>query len=101
VNLSSLRSFHKEATCPSADKLVIYSSEELSYDEMEHVRSHLYSCDFCSAELLLLARHPPNDEEIVTPGMPGHLRLLAKALLTGRRATAEAFTEMAAYEISA
>jgi len=101
MNLSGLRSFRKEATCPSANKLVTYSSEDLSSNEMEHVRRHLYSCDFCSAELLLLTRHPPKGEEIVTPVMPGHLRLLAKALLTGRLATAEAFTEMAAYEISA
>lgn len=101
MNLSSLRSFHKEASCPSANELLTYSCEKLSRNEMRQVRGHLCRCDFCSAELFLLTQHPPTSEEIVTPVMPGHLRLLAKALLTGRRPTTDVFTELAPYEISA
>ena len=101
MNLSSLRAFHKEASCPSANELVTYSCEEMSPEEREQVLAHLCRCDFCRAELVLLTRHPPQSEEIVLPIMPGHLRLLAQALLTGRRPTTNVFPEVAAYEISA
>jgi hypothetical protein len=101
MNISSSRPFRKEAACPAANELLTYSCEDLSPNEMGQVRRHLCSCDFCSAELLLLTRHPPKAEDLVTPVMPGHLRLLAKALLTDRRPRAEAFAEVAAYEISA
>ncbi len=46
-------------------------------------------------------RYPPTSEETLPPAMPSHLRLLARALLTGRGPTREVGTEMAAYEISA
>ena len=101
MSLSSLRSFNKGLSCPSATKLVTYSCEDLSSKEMERVRIHLNRCDFCSAELSFLKRHPPITEEVLTPVMPNHLRLLAKALLTGRGPARQVGTEMAAYEISA
>ena len=101
MSLSSLKSFNKELTCPSANQLVTYSCEGLSSKEMERVRGHLIRCDFCSAELHLLKRHPPVTEEVLVPAMPNHLRLLAEALLSGRRSGRAVGTEMAAYEISA
>ena len=101
MSLSSLKSFSKGLTCPSANRLVTYSCEGLSSTEMERVRGHLVRCDFCSAELSLLMRHPPMTDEVLTPAMPSHLRLLAKALLTGRGSKREVGIEMAAYEISA
>src|SRR6187549_2660267 len=98
MSLSSLRSFKKGLYCPSATKLVTYSCNDLSSKEMEHVRVHLLRCDFCSAELSLLTRHPPVSEEVLTPVMPNHLRLLAKALLTCRGSRRPVGAEMAAYE---
>ena len=97
MNLSGIRQFCKKATCPPANYLVQYLFEGLSPGKIERVERHLCSCDFCGAELQLLARHHVNVEEgeYVTPVMPEHLRLLAKALLTDRLATAETFVELA------
>jgi|SRR5688572_29462579 len=100
MSLSSLKPFNKGLSCPSATKLVTYSSEDLSSIEMERVGAHLYRCDFCSAELFLLKRHPPMSEEVLTPVIPNHLRLLAEALLTAGGSTRHVGTEMAAYEIN-
>lgn len=100
-SLASLKSFNKELSCPSATKLVTFSCGDLSSTEMELVRSHLQRCDFCSAELHLLKRHPSMSEEVLIPAMPNHLRLLAEGLLIGRRSMRAVGTEMAAYEIGA
>jgi hypothetical protein len=81
--------------------LLIYSTDELSSTEKSSVRNHLDSCDFCSAELVLLIRHPPKPEVIKTPVMPGHLLLLAKALLTQHSPLADILAEASAFEITA
>lgn len=97
MNLSGLRQFCKKATCPPATYLVQYLSEGLSPARVKRIERHLCSCDFCGAELQLLARYPLTLEEgdYVTPVMPEHLRLLAKALLTDRLPIAEPFVELA------
>ncbi len=97
MNLSGLRQFCKKPTCPPATYLVQYLSEGLSPTRIKRVERHLSSCDFCGAELQLLARHAPTlkEEEYVTPVIPEHLRLLAKALLTDRLPIAEPFVELA------
>lgn len=100
MNLSGTVSFRKKATCPSANNLVQHLSEERHSKEGERIERHLGSCDFCYAEVHLLARHPAKAEEIVTPIVPEHLRLLAEALLTGRLSTTETLAEPA-HEISA
>lgn len=97
MNLSGLRQFCKKASCPSANYLVQYLSEALPPKRVKRIERHLCSCDFCGAELQLLAKHPLNIEEVkyVTPVMPEHLSLLAKALLTDRLPIAEPFVELA------
>jgi hypothetical protein len=97
MNLSGLRLFCKKATCPPTTYLIQYLSEELFPTRLKRLERHLSSCDFCGAELQLLAKHPLNsqEEKYVTPVMPEHLRLLAKALLTDRLSSAEPFVELA------
>lgn len=97
MNLSGLRQFCKKATCPPATYLIQYLSEGLSPTRVKRIERHLCSCDFCGAELQLLARHPLSvqEEAYVTPVMPEHLRLLAKALLTDRLPIAEPIVELA------
>ncbi len=97
MNFSVLRQFCKKATCPPATYLIQYLSEGLSPLRIKRIERHLCSCDFCGAELQLLARHPPilEEGEYVTPAMPKHLRLLAKALLSDRIPIAEPFVELA------
>lgn len=97
MNLSGLRQFCKKAACPPATYLVQYLSEGLPPAKVKRIERHLCSCDFCGAELQLLAKTPLNQEEgeYVTPLMPEHLSLLAKALLTDRLPIAEPFFELA------
>ncbi len=96
MNVSGLRQFCKKATCPPATYLVQYLSKEPSPKRNQRIERHLSSCDFCGAELQLLAKHPVivDEGEYVTPEMPEHLRLLARALLTPRFAIAEPSVEL-------
>ena len=96
MNVSGLRPFCKKATCPPATYLVQYLSAQLSPDRIKRIELHLCSCDFCGAELQLLAKHSVTADEggCVTPVMPAHLRLLAQALLSNRPAIAEPAVEL-------
>ena len=81
MRTSSITVFCKQATCPSAETLVSYHSLDLVLAEAAQVTEHLTSCEFCSAELKLLADHNPLDEEYLGAEIPAHLRSLAEALL--------------------
>ena len=45
------------------------------------VKQHLESCEFCSAELPLLAHHRPERATANTPEIPTNLRILAESIL--------------------
>jgi len=46
------------------------------------VRQHLADCEFCSAELPLLAHHDPRHPRVLKPPeMPINLRILAESIL--------------------
>jgi hypothetical protein len=47
----------------------------------EVVREHLLGCEFCCAELPLLAHHKPGRQSKKTPEMPINLRILAESIL--------------------
>ena len=73
--------FKKTASCPSSYILLSYRVHELSPEIRMLVAIHLGSCDFCSAEVSLLAHHkPPCRGECKPPEIPINLRLLAEAL---------------------
>ena len=60
---------------------------------MVRVASHLDECDFCGAELQLLTRHAPAEqEEYQLSDMPPHLRWLAESLLSANLFNLEALT---------
>ena len=81
-------SFRKTASCPSSKTLVSYRAEKLSAEFSALVRCHLTECDFCTAELGLLAHHTRRERgEDRAPEIPMNLRILAESLLgKGRRA---------------
>jgi hypothetical protein len=82
MNSSRVTSFRKTATCPSSLILLSYRRRSLSPEITTLVRLHLGQCDFCCAELPLLAHHkPPGKGEVWPPEMPINLRILAEALL--------------------
>jgi hypothetical protein len=86
-------SFRKTADCPSSSTLLLYRAEKLSPEVVLLVRYHLEACDFCTAEIPLLAhyrqkhngRHKP-------PEIPMNLRILAESIL-GRNTKAGIMSE--------
>lgn len=82
MKVSSADSFTKTIACPSSNILLSYHSRALSPEIMALVRYHLSACDFCSAEIPLLAHyHKPVKGECKAPEIPINLRILAESLL--------------------
>lgn len=73
--------FRKTATCPASATLLSYRCGNLPADVAEGVGDHLEVCDFCSAELPLLAHHTPATAVSGPPDIPKDLRILAEAIL--------------------
>lgn len=74
--------FRKTAACPSSKTLLYFRTEKLSLEISTLVRYHLNICDFCRAEVMLLAHHQrssKNDDK--TPEIPMNLRILAESIL--------------------
>jgi len=74
--------FRKTNACPSSRTLLSFRSESRSSEISVLVRYHLTTCEFCNAELRLLAHHslsPKN--EVKPPEIPMNLRILAEAIL--------------------
>ena len=73
--------FCKTVGCPASSTLLSYRSEKLSAEIAALVRSHLNECEFCNAELPLLAHHKSAGRAPRTPEMPASLRILAESIL--------------------
>ncbi len=96
MRTNNLTSFCKQASCPSAETLLSYSAHRLLSGRTARVAKHLAGCDFCCAELQLLAEFPQVDEgETQTAEIPLPLRRLAEEILAGSLLTAETFAGMA------
>jgi hypothetical protein len=72
--------FRKTATCPASATLLSFWRNALSAKAGRQVKEHLEHCDFCSAELPLLAHHAPLRAP-KAPEMPINLRILAESIL--------------------
>ena len=74
--------FSKTAACPSSKTLLKFQTEKLSTEVSVLVRYHLSECDFCRAELRLLAHHKQaRAGEVKAPEIPMNLRILAESIL--------------------
>lgn len=73
--------FRKTAACPASATLVSYRCGNLPEEVADGVREHLEVCDFCGAELPLLAHHTPATAVNGPPEMPMDLRILAESIL--------------------
>jgi hypothetical protein len=58
-----------------------YRAEKLSRKLAATVKRHLGVCEFCNAELPLLAHHKPERRGGRTPEIPMNLRILAESIL--------------------
>lgn len=86
MNASSLISFAKTVACPSSSVLLSFRSQTLSPEIMSLIRHHLKGCEFCGAEIPLLAHYrSPLKGECKPPDIPINLRILAESLL-GKKA---------------
>jgi len=73
--------FLKTAACPASSTLLSYRTEKLSPEIAKLVRKHLGGCEFCNAELRLLAHHKPIRGTPQPPEIPTNLRILAESIL--------------------
>ena len=87
MKVSSVNSFTKTIACPSSNILLSFHFQTLSPEIMTLVRHHLAACDFCCAEMPLLAHYQrPLKGECKPPDIPINLRILAESLLGKSRA---------------
>lgn len=74
--------FLKTAACPASATLLSFQAKTLSVEAETLVTRHLRACDFCNAELTLLAHHQPALSIHKTPEIPMNLRILAESILS-------------------
>jgi hypothetical protein len=74
--------FRKTAACPASATLLSFRANSLSAEAAGLVNDHLKVCDFCSAELPLLAHHQPLSGAYSVPQIPDGLRILAESILS-------------------
>ena len=73
--------FLKTAACPASATLLSFRHKTLSVEGETLVTDHLKVCDFCNAELVLLA-HDQSPLTGRTPEIPMNLRILAESILS-------------------
>ena len=73
--------FRKTAACPASATLVSFRCQNLPAQLETEVQGHLLICDFCCAELRLLAHHQPVIGKSPVPEIPMNLRILAESIL--------------------
>lgn len=73
--------FRKTAACPTSAALISFRTGVLPAEIAMTIREHLDACDFCCAELGLLAHHRPPTRNHKTPEIPIDLRILAESIL--------------------
>jgi hypothetical protein len=78
--------FQKSVACPSSRTLLSFRSEKLSPTVSNLVSFHLGNCEFCNAELPLLAHYRSafrGDNK--TPEIPRDLKILAESILQSKK----------------
>ena len=73
--------FSKQVNCPPTETLAAYQQDRLGLLAQQAVAAHLGACDFCGAELQLLARAAEAIPPAPPPPLPLALRLYAETLL--------------------
>ena len=76
--------FLKTAACPASATLLSFRANTLSSEAVAMVQEHLEACDFCCAEIPLLAHHTAARDTFKAPEIPMDLRILAESILGHR-----------------
>ena len=83
--INRMGSFVKTKDCPASESLLAFMAGRAKLNEVIVIERHLWSCEFCAAEVDLYRNFPPVEEGVIAPGpIPEPLRQLAEALLTKR-----------------
>lgn len=86
MNSSTVKSFGKKLACPSSNLLLMFRSQRLAPEIFLLVKNHIAACDFCYCEIPLLSFYTvPVREETRTPELPINLKVLAEAILSGKK----------------
>lgn len=80
---SNTAMFCKQRNCPSTETVLLYLASALPAEEQEDVARHLAACDFCGAEIQLLAHFGRTETEDDCPQseIPLFLRIYAEKKL--------------------
>ncbi len=83
---SSAAVFCKYKTCPSADVILSYCVAKLAPEAERQVADHLTACEFCGAEMSLIAHNSSCETpaDFVSCEIPASLRRLAEDLLASQ-----------------
>jgi hypothetical protein len=87
MRIVTATAFCKRVACPSSEALLNYQTSGFTTAENAWIARHVIACDFCGAELQLLAEHPPLEERCPETSIPANLRQLAESLLYGNHPT--------------
>jgi len=78
--------FQKSVACPSSRTLLSFRTERLSEAINNLVSYHLGCCEFCNAELPLLAHyHSAFRGDNQPPEIPPDLKILAESILQSKK----------------
>ena len=94
---TKMSDFYKNENCPTSHELLEFQNGELGVSAANEVRSHLSSCEFCSAEVEFYCHYPQADaatESIEVAQIPAPLYELAEALLKNRHADASSLNSL-------
>ena len=71
-----MKSFGKQSYCPTSHEILGYVEGSLGPLTRQRVEEHAFLCDFCGAELQLLAHCPQVEEDYTPAPTPAFIRVL-------------------------
>jgi hypothetical protein len=71
-----MKSFGKQSYCPTSHEMLAHVEGSLSPLNRQRVEEHALLCDFCGAELQLLAKCTPVEEDYTPVPTPALIKVL-------------------------
>ena len=71
-----MRSFGKQTYCPTSQEILAHVEGSLSPLTRQRVEEHALLCDFCGAELQLLTKCTPVEEDYTPVPTPALIKVL-------------------------
>lgn len=71
-----MNSFGKQTNCPTSYEILSYVEDSIDLRSRQRVARHAGLCDFCGAELQMLAKYTPAEEDYTPVPRPALISLL-------------------------